>query len=242
MQTTVFNVDKIGNTIIQNFNHEALSMFHKLANEKLDEQIAIGNNKYATYIDNRPAGGRADVQRALKRVRFNFIESSLRLAIRIIEDQLYSAIRETTIMRSGRLSHNIRAFYAPKGGAWREVTNIKDIEFNQGDVLAIVPATPYAAVVNTMISKRISNRKTARYGLSRRGKARRGLGFMALAATKTRSIIGQQRFGAGLSIKAVFSMSLVPMVNYGQVNPKLIGRGIPAIMIEYQFMQRANVS
>lgn len=247
MQTTVFNLDQIAHTIIFNFDRESKALFHKFARDKLNEQISKGNNKFATYIDRRP-GTVTDIEQARKQVRFQFTANAIKLAIRIMEEELRKSVSETTTSRTGKLRSNIKVFYAKRGASLVEVSHINELDnFQQGDQVFLCPAQPYSGIVLHHVTQASSRKKTKKYGKTkpRRGIGggldRKGQGFIALAARRIRTIVGQQPQGAGLSVLGFTSAALIPLVWGNVTNQKLIGKGVPAISIAYKFNQTAGV-
>jgi len=250
LQTTVFNIDRIAHTVITNFDKESKAIFHRLAREKLNEQIAIGNNKFSTYIDRRPSNV-SYLEQARKQIRFQFIANAIKLAIRIMEEEMRRAIGETTTARTGKLKSNIQVFYGKQGAGLVSVTNLSELnDFRQGDIVFICPAQPYSGIVLHHVTQKNARARTAKHGLTKPkrtkrglvggGLPRRGVGFIAIAAKRIRSIIGQQPAAAGVSVLGVISQALVPLVWNG-VPTKLVGRGVPCITIAYKFNQTAGV-
>jgi len=253
VSTRKFNFDSVKTAIILNFNTQALDQFHAMTFLVLNREIGKGNNRYATYIDGRPANGKEDITKAKKSCRFTFVQRQLQLALDIMVRELTGAIKASTTTRSGDLSSTIQVFLAKKGKhGFKEILKTAELEdFAPGDTVAVCASMPYAGIVNHYVTQASSVSKTGKRGLTkivkrkgrvvRGGNLRKGEGFLALASKKIRSAIGQTRSGAGISVRGGYSMALVPLVFEEAVNPKLIGQGIPCIFIEYRYNQAVNV-
>jgi hypothetical protein len=200
---------------LKEFIEFAEQVLHTTANVELDKQIQLGNDVYTTFIDGRPAVGRSAIPTAKYKVRFNFLQAAITLAIDIMRQELEGAIRRTTIKRTGHLSSVIHVYYGFATGGFRKVTNVKEItDFKLGDYIALVPETEYAGIVNHWVAK---NSKT---------------GFMGRAARRIRTKIGGStaRGAVGINVTARFSMSLADRLVTG--SKKLKGKGgLPYIRI-----------
>lgn len=254
VNTSKFEFDSTKTAIILNFNSQVLEQFHAMTFLVLNREIAKGNNRYSTVIDGRPANGKEDIPKAKRMCRFGFVQEQLQLALDIMIAELSGAIRASVTRRTGDLESTIQVFLAKKGKhGFKEILKRTELaDFAPGDTVAVCASMPYAGIVNHYVTQASSVSRTAKKGLTkarrnRRGKTtsggnlRKGEGFLALAAKKIRTKILQTRRGGGISIRGGYSMALVPLVFEEAVNPKLIGQGIPCIFIEYRYNQTVNV-
>lgn len=206
------------------------TIFEKTVRRKLSERIAKARSgedkRFSTFIDGRPS--RLDkVRTARSNVRFQFGAAAIRLAINILQQEMRKALGEAGVVsRSGLLHQSIHLFHGQPGKALKSVTDVPD--FQPGDVVLCGYMPYYAAEVNRKMTARSRRRRSV-------SRKRKGIGFLGTAANRIRGAIGQGRRGNQIVVKAIFSKALESYITGGK---KLVGRGVPAIVVEY----RKNIS
>jgi hypothetical protein len=244
------NLNPLLQAYVDAWNTKALGHFRKRAREKIAEQVAKGNNQFGVQVDNR-ASDYAGIDKARNVIRVQFTQPALRLALRIVEEELRRSIDEATVKRSGKLLNSVAVFVArgPTSG-FSHVPSLSEFAMQPGDIIAVTPTAPYSAIVNHYVTQINSRKKTAKSGLTKvrqtkrgpvGGKPRRGIGFMGRAAARIRSAIGQNRRGLGsIAVSAGFSHAVAAAAQVKVVGNK-VNNGLPCIFITYRYLKNATV-
>jgi hypothetical protein len=201
----------------------AYRRLHQVANEKLDEQIAMGNNAYVMRIDGKAQYDRTFIGTARKSVILQFPSRGIKIALEILYTELYRAIRATAY-DEGNLAVSIRMFYGSADKPAREVFSSDEIEnFLPGDYIEMFPdvrgedGQNYAPFVNSLVHRGSIK--------SPHGK---GSGFMGRAARIIRRKLGiRPSAKGGLSVRVGRSYAAAKHMYIPQAKPSGYRRVIP---------------
>lgn len=240
------DITRITQIAVDQWNATVLPEFHRLARIRIQQQVSRGNNQFNLQIDGK-ASTYEKIDSARKIIRVVFTRVSLRVALKIVREQLSKAIRDTTITRTGRLNTRIEFFLARQNSGFEKLKSLDNFELNPGDILAVVPVMPYAPVVNRHVSQRTSRKRTVARDARRAAKGKkvletksRGQGFMALASQRINSEIGNLRGLGSISVSAGFSKAISEQHNI-PVYGRKVNNGVPAIFISYRYLQKSTV-
>lgn len=228
------------------WDNAVLTRFHQIAREKIQQQVAIGNNQFGVQVDGR-AADYARINKARKVIRVQFAGQALKVALRIAREELVSSIKESTTTRTGKLSSDIVVFVGRQGKQYEVIDKLDEFRFSPGDIIAFAAMAPYSAVTNRNVTVANSKRRTAAHEARKRkvgpiqpAQTKRGQGFMAIAAKRINKTIGSQRGLGSISVTAGFSKALESQFGPDQYGKKQ-NNGIPAIFVTLRFLTRSRV-
>lgn len=166
-------------------------LIRKITVEQTQEQIGIDNPPQLVLIDGRTQKSLADLK-AKSEVTFGV--RLAREAMRIVEQRLFAAIRDTTKVRSGRLSTSTNWVWTyVTGGTVKRITSPDEItSFSTHDRLVLMPeGVPHATVVNSKVSRGgrlfIAGKATKKNPTATPAKKNQKLGFFAFAIRPLKS-------------------------------------------------------
>ncbi len=184
LQVTASEPPRTVEAIKQALEKEVYPIYRAWANELLNARLA-GPNKgdvYTVTVDGQPMPGREAIVGAERSVVIRFVQATVDFAVRILSDELSSAINvaaspDRWVQRS-QIAASVMLFY--NGNHISKSTEIKN--FKPGDYIMVVPSH---------INQAYGNAK--RYGAT---------GYMGRAARRIRSKLKITKGGSALTVYA----------------------------------------